>query len=399
MVGEALQHNRRVRMKQANYKLFYFLILAVVSISLISKDASSQFKKKKDPVSSPTKKLAYPLPVWSKVFTSEIIGVDIAERTGAVVVSSSNKIYYFQDSAKPLWTAGKKTGWKHIQDLDISSDGSKIFFQTDIKQKKQTESKSLTVHILDQEGNELIAAPNPYRYQNAIFSPRGSYLIFGELMHRGVKLHDHNMNLIWEKPLEFWYLAFDPGEKYIFDGKDGKLYSASGEQVWEFGPYTKILSVSDDAEIVMTQYYLLMKETQKMFLMGRLQLRKIELMGNGGAVSPDGTMCAYVDPDRNLVVYRTKELLSAGSAQIPPLFKTKFGKPISVNISRDNRTLFVMGKESEYKSQMMLVDLEKMKISWRKKVPQTMKTAIPTENNKFVIAEHQNNMIVKYKCY
>ena len=128
-------------------------------------------------------------------------------------------------------------------------------------------------------------------------------------------------------------------------------------------------------------------------------LKTIELSGTGGCVSPDGTLAAYVNSDGKLVVYRTLELMEAGADSLPPLFKTGFKKPWNMQISRDNRSLFLMGEESELSSVMMLVNLETMKTAWKKPVASDLRIALPTEDNQEVVIKSAWNTLMKFKCY
>jgi len=165
------------------------------------------------------------------------------------------------------------------------------------------------------------------------------------------------------------------------------------------GAYTKILSVADNADYVMTQYFRTTQAAERIFLIGRTALKKIELQGTGGCVSPDGLLTAYVNADKKLVVYRTLELLEGGGQDLPPLFKDGFIRPYSIQISRDNRSLFVMGLKSGLRSVMTLVDLEKMKTAWEKPVDGSLRVAIPTEDNRYVLLEPDERTIMKFQCY
>jgi hypothetical protein len=351
-------------------------------------------------VTRPGSRLVFPALVWTRIFPGELTGVAIARNTGEVAALTKSKVYYFRgDSPNPTWTAGEGEGWKLSQDLYISRDGRRVLFQTDTKKKRTTETKSLTMHLFDGEGNRQWDKPNPFRYQNAMLSPSGKYILVGEMMHGGSKCYDDNLNLLWEKNIWFWYVAFDPLEHFIFDGEGGVLYTIDGDQVWNFGAHTLILSVSDDAEFVMSKYYRTVGTSQRMFLMGRLALKKIELAGTGGCVSPDGLFTAYVNDDKKLVVYRTREVLEAGGRELAPLYETRFVKPWSMNISRDNRTLFVMGQESALRWVIMLVDLTSMKTAWKKTVEDTLRIALPTDDNRYVVIKPVYNSLVKYRCY
>jgi len=350
-------------------------------------------------VSSPGKALVFPALEWTRTFPDKITGMDMAEKTGDLVVGTNEKVYCFRRGPDAKWTAGRGKGWKHLDDLGISWDGKRVMFQTDVKKKKHTEAMNLTMHMYDAQGAELWEKPNPWRYQDAMLSPSGRYIIIGEMLHGGAKVMDNNLNMLWQKDMQFWYLAFDPLERYIFDGEGGILYTMEGEQVWDFGRYTRILSVSDNAEYVMTSYYRTGADEQRMFLMGRLALKKIELSGSGGCVSPDGTYTAYVNSDKKLVVYRTKELLAHGAKDLPPLFSAGFIKPWNMNLSRDNKSLFVHGRESALSSGMMLVDLTKMQKAWAKPVADSIRTTLLTEDNKLLAVKWTDRAVKMYQCW
>jgi len=241
--------------------------------------------------------------------------------------------------------------------------------------------------------------PNPYRYQNAMLSPSGNYILVGELMHHGVKCFDGNLNPLWTRDIQYWYITFDPLEHYIFDGEVGALYTVAGEPVWNMGAYTRILSVSDNADYVMTQYFRTAEAAQRIFLIGRTALKKIELQGTGGCVSPDGLLTAYVGEDKKLKVYRTLELLQGGGQGLPPLFTDDFIRPYVIQISRDNRSLFVMGLKSGLRSVITLVDLEKMKTAWERPVEGSVRVALPTEDNRWVLLKADERTLMKWQCY
>ena len=386
-------------MRKTAAAVFATVIIGLFLACLFSPAAVLSEEEEKPAISSAGKGLLYPQLLWSRKLPGEISGVDMAEETGAVVVSNNSRVYYIEDGPDAEWTAGDDRKWKFTNDLAISKDGTRVAFQSDDKKKKTTEKLELTIHYYDGEGNRLWEKPNPYRYENMMLSPTGKYILIGEMMHQGTKVYDYNLNKLWEKEMQFWYLAFDPTERYIFDGEGGILYSLDGEQVWDFGRYTRILSVSEDAEYVMTAFYRQIKGNDKMFLMARKQLKKIVIHGSGGCVSPDGTYTAYVNSDGKLVVYRTKELLTAGSDDLPPLYKDDMERPWAMNISRDNRSLFVLGRLNQLSSIMMLVDLTKMKTAWKKTAPDDLRVAHTTSDNRYIVVKFGKDIIKKYKAY
>ncbi|MFO8056830.1 MAG: hypothetical protein R6V10_06010 [bacterium] len=375
------------------YHLSALLIIAAVVLLL---GFFAVHGDEKPAISGKGKSLVYPKSEWAKLFPAEIEGVDLARKTGEVVAATHKKVYFFRDSASPEWTA---RGWEHVQDLHISNDGKAIFFQTDDKPKKRTESMDLTMRLYNNKGERMWEKPNPRNYVKALLSPAGNYILTGEMMHLGVRAYDRNLNRLWKKQIQFWYLEFDPLEKFVFDGQGGRLYTIKGKKVWEFDKATQILSVSDNAEFVLARHYASAKSRNRMFLNARKALKKQELAGTGGCVSPDGTYTAYVNEEENLVVYRTRELLENGPDSLPPLFETGIQKPWSINLARDNRSLYIMGKKSRLSSVMMLVDLDNMEKAWEKTVKSDIRTALPTENNRQVAVKTRDNTLTMYSCY
>lgn len=384
-------------------KHLHAMFLAALTIALSAVPAGSApgaDEEEAPKITSPGKKLVFPALIWTYGFPEEVVGAALAGKTGQLAAATSHKVYYFEPGRPDaVWDAGQGVQWKHIDDVGISWNGDRVLFQTDIKQKKSTEAMNLTIHLLDGQGNQLWEKLNPYRYEDAMLSPSGKYIIIGEALHTRTKVFDDNLNLLWEREMQFWYLAFDPLERYLFDGEGGILYNIAGEQVWDFGRYTLILSVSDNAEFVMTKYYRTVKSSQRMFLMGRLALKKIEFAGTGGCISPDGTYTAFVSADKKLVVYRTRELLSSGAESLPPLFQTGYLKPTVMHISRDNRSLFVLGEENQLITTMMLVDLTRMKVAWKKSMAESIRVALPTEDNREVVVQAGPITLRRYRCY
>lgn len=378
--------------------IFSATVLAALLLLIFSPTLSAGDDDKEPKISRPGAGLAFPKLIWSRAFPDDLVGVAVAKQTGDVAALTKNKLYYFKgDSPDPAWTAGD--GWKHAQDLGLSWDGRMVLAQSDTSPKKTTEGLNLTMNLYDGSGRVIWQKPNPYRYQNAMLSPSGKYILMGEVMHHGVKCFDDNLNQLWVRDIQFWSITFDPLEHYVFDAEVGLLYTAGGEQVWNMGAYARILSVSDDADLVMTQYFRTKESGQRLFLIGRTQARKIELAGAGGCVSPDGLFCAFVNAERKLVVFRSRELMEAGGQGIPPLFETSFTKPWAMQISRDNLSLFAMGEVSQLKSVMTLVDLDKMKTAWEKPVEDSLRVALPTEDNRYVLVKPNERAVIKYRCY
>ena len=74
-------------------------------------------------------------------------------------------------------------------------------------------------------------------------------------------------------------------------------------------------------------------------------------------------------------------------------------KPWSMQISRDNRSLFAMGEVNQLSSVITLIDLTKMKKAWEKPVEDSLHIAIPTEDNRYVLLKPSDRSLIKYRCY
>lgn len=340
-----------------------------------------------------------PKEIWEKTFPAEVSGLAVAAVTGEVVAHTNSMVYYFRGESKPVWTAGEGQDWKYIESLGISRDGSRVIFQTDVKPRSQTEAMTLTAHYLDGAGAELWQKPNPYRYLSLVLSPSGKYILAGEAFHPVLKFHDPQFNLLWEGSIQLWHLRFDPTEKYLVDGEGGRLYTPEGKQVWDFGPWTRVLSVSDGAGYIMTQYFRTVTAAQSLFLTGRAEMKKVELKGTGGCLSPDGSLAAYVSLEGKLSVFNTVDLL-AGGPQTSPLMSVNFRKPWLIQIGRDNRTLLAMGAESDKRSLLLLLDLPEGRVAWKKEVDPSLRLAVATEDNREVTLRTEDpRALLSYRCY
>ncbi len=378
-------------------KSFFSLRAAAAAAALVAVSSLAYAKKGSFKDAFTDGKDKFPEIAWTRVFPENVKGVAMAADAGKVVVCTDSKTYCLTDNVEPDWTLSE--GWKHAQDLGISADGSLVYFQTDDKPKKNTEAMTLTSRLLDGSGNQIWAKPNPGRYQSGTLSPKGKYVLTGEVMHPLVRLYDAELNFIWEKPIQYWYVTFDPTESYIFDGIGGILYTTDGNMVWEYGPNTRILSVSNQAQMVMTQYYRTVKQGQTMFLMSRTALKKIEFKGQGGCVSPDGSLAAVVDENEKLGVYQSSELMASGLASAKPVFSTAFQKPWVIAISADNGKLIAMGRENSSKSAMLLADLKSGEVLWTKPVDSRLRNIYPTSDLKYVAVQTNDDTVVKYICY
>jgi hypothetical protein len=240
---------------------------------------------------------------------------------------------------------------------------------------------------------------NPYRYNMTQLSPTGSYIVFGDPMEKQIKIYDANLNLLWTKELYLWYISFDPKEHFLFDAVEGLLFNLEGRQVWDVGGLSRILSVSDEAEVMLTQKFLGRKGTDEMYLIDRTAIKKVVLQGRGGCVSPDGSMVAIVTPDKKLKIYRTKELLTTSVEELPPIFQCDYFEPKFMNFSRDNMTLLAFGKQSIYQRELILIGLNQNKILWKESLPDTVKEVLTTQNNRYILTKQDPTTIQMYLGY
>jgi hypothetical protein len=369
-------------------------LAAVIAAVILAGSGAARGQKLKNIFTDDTS--GAPVPVWTRSLPGPIAGVAMAAKTGEAAYGTETEVFFMKDGPEPAWSAGKDQGWKLIQDLAVSWDGGRVFFQTDVKPKVNTESKTLTLHLLDGAGGVVGTKDNPMRYQNITMSPSGKYLLMGEATQMGVTCFDASLNQVWQKDIRFWYLNYDPLEHYLFDGEGGQLYKVTGEQSWDFGSSTRVNSLSDDANYLLTSYYRTITPSKRMFLTAREALKKVELAGEGGAVSRDGTLTAYVSTEGVLGVYRTADLLAGAGAA--PGFKTPFKKPYVIQFARDNQSLFVLG-QADAGNELLFIDLAANKISWHKRVDDNVRIALPTDDNRFIVVKTADNTVTKFKAY
>jgi hypothetical protein len=158
------------------------------------------------------------------------------------------------------------------------------------------------------------------------------------------------------------------------------------------------LSVSDNAEEVLSARFLGTQPQSALFLVSRTALKKVPLIGNSGAVSPDGSLIAYANGAHQILVYRTAELFSAGP-ELKPIFTVGFEKPMLMNISRDNRSLFVFGQENQMRWVLMLVWLPEQKVLWREGVQDVVRDVKVTEDNRWIVYKREKLSLVKLQGY
>jgi hypothetical protein len=372
------------------------LLLSFILVFFLSEGVSSR-PGKADRKGVPEKKKlslrGFPRAAWRESFPGKIEGLHLARKSGDVLVHTHKRVWYYDSSGKILWKQGEDRGWKYIAGSGVSDDGQRILFQVNLEPKVATNLLELDVYYLDQEGHLLWVKDNPYRYNSSQLSPSGHYILFGDPLEKLLKVHDQNLNPLWQKDLYLWYISFDPKEHFLFDAVEGLLFNLEGRQVWDVGGFSRILSVSDDAEVILTQRFLGRESTQDMYLVARTALKKVVFSGLGGCVSPDGSLLALVGPDGNLKVYRTQEVLTADIKELPPLFQCPFLRPSLLNFSRDNTTLLVFGKENQFQTRLMLVGLSENKVLWKEGLEDTIKPPLVTEDNRLILIKRDPTTI------
>jgi len=340
----------------------------------------------------------WPKVAWRETFLEEIQGFDLARRSGEVVVHSNHHVWYYNAEGKQAWKMGEGKEWKYIGGAGISWDGQRVLFQTNLEPRRSTNLLNLDVCLADAAGNLEWVKKNPYRYNTTRFSPSGRYILFGDPIEKTTKVHDQNLNLLWQKEIYLWYVVFDPVEHFVFDSLSGLLFDLEGRQVWDLGGNNRILSVSDNAEEVLSARFLGTQPQSALFLVSRTALKKVPLIGNSGAVSPDGSLLAYANGAHQILVYRTAELFSAGP-DLKPIFTVGFEKPMLMNISRDNRSLFVFGQENQMRWVLMLVWLPEQKVLWREGVQDVVRDVKVTEDNRWIVYKREKLSLVKLQGY
>ncbi len=341
----------------------------------------------------------FPRAIWRESFIDEVRYFHLAFKSGDVLVYTNNYVWLYDSSGKLLWKQGEGRDWKYITGGGISDDGRKIIFQVNLEKKVATNLLDMDMYYLDREGKLIWVKDNPYRYNQSQLSRTGKYILFGDPIEKNVKVYDQNLNHLWERELYLWYISFDPMENFLFDAHGGLLFNMEGRQVWDVGGLARILSVSDNAEVIISQRFLGRKTTSEMYIVGRVALKKVVLNGAGGCVSPDGSLVAVVTDDTKLKVYRTQELFTSSPEQLPPIFQCDFLKADVLNISRDNMTVLVFGKENMYQRTLMLVGLNQNKVLWKESFPDHIKKVYLTENNKYILVKQDPTTIEMFQAY
>lgn len=304
--------------------------------------------------------------VFQQSFKDEIKGFYLAKTSGELMVHGTEWVEYYDSAGKLLW---KKTGFKYVCGGGVSRDGNTILFQTSAESKTQQTLADLTVHLVDRTGKELITKPNPHRYFTSILSPQGHYIVFGDQMAKNIYVYDQELNPLWERDTWLWYIGFDIEDQFVFDSTLGLILNNQGRRVWELPSGTRILSISKDADILLSQRFLTSKARNEIYLTSRKTAQQSVLEGYSAGVSFDGSLTAYQDMDRKIRVYRTSELLgkiSGGLQDLSPLWKGDMFLVKLLQFSMDNSKLVVYGENSQRKGKIMEIDLAGSKTIWSK---------------------------------
>ena len=340
----------------------------------------------------------WPKVVWRESVTEEIQSFYLARRAGQVMFHSQERVWYDGAEGKQVWKMGEGRGWKYIGGGGISWDGQRVLFQTNLEPRRHTNLLDLDVYLVDGAGNLVWVKKNPYRYNTSRLSPSGRFILFGDPFEKTTKVYDQNLNLLWEKEIYLWHVMFDPEEHYLFDSVSGLLFDPQGQQVWDMGRNMRVLALSDDAEVLLAGRFLGGPQAQELFLISRTALKKVPMPGLSGSVSPDGSMFAYATPEHQVRVYRTAELFTAGP-ELKPLFTLGFAQPLLMNLSRDNRSLFIFGQENQLQWSLILVWIPERKVLWREGVEDVVRDVQVAEDNRFVVFKKDKTTLVKLQSY
>jgi len=339
--------------------------------------------------------------VFKALGVSELKGVFLAGSSGEVLLQGEDWLKLFDAKGKELW---KKDDLKFVTGVGLSRDGQVILYQTSAVPKKglQITELDLTVHLADRSGKETLSQPNPYRYFTSQLSPTGNYIIFGDALAKKIYVHDRAMNKLWDRESYLWYVGFDPEEKFVYDSTSGLLLNLEGRRVWELPSGQRFLSMSASAEIVLSQPFLTLLQSQKqIYLTSRVSLEQVILDGYGAGVSYDGGLTAYEGLDRKVQVWRTRELIekTQETGKGKALWSGELYLAQLLQFSRDGRTLFAYGETSQGSGKAFLVELEKSKTVWEKdwfEAPRKYRLAV-SEDNRFLAVQTGPNT-VEYYC-
>ena len=285
--------------------------------------------------------------VFKELSAQPIKGIYLALSTGEALIHSEEWVKFNDANGKLLW---KKDGMKYVTGAGVSRDGDVIIFQTSPVPKTTAQTTlNLTIHILDQKGQELLSKDNPYRYFTSILSPKGNYIVFGDPLAKKIYVYDRSMNPLWEREAYLWYIGFDPEEQFIYDSTSGMILNRDGRRVWELASGMRFLSISSGAEVVLSQPFLTVLESQKkIYLTSRVSLEQVIFDGYCAGVSYDGSLVAYQGLDRKIKVFRTRELFEKNkeSGTGSPIWTGDIYLARTLQFSRDAQTLFIHGETS-----------------------------------------------------
>ncbi len=339
--------------------------------------------------------------VFKETGVSEIKGLYLAGLSGEVLIQGEDWLKLYDQKGKLVW---KKDDLKFVTGAGISRDGQVILYQTSPVPKKglQITELDLIVHLADRSGQEQLSKPNPYRYFTSQLSPKGNYIIFGDALAKKIYAHDRAMNPLWDRESYLWYVGFDPEEKFIYDSTSGLLLNLEGRRVWELPSGMRFLSMSASAEIVLSQPFLTLLQSQKqIYLSSRVSLEQVILEGYGAGVSYDGGLVAFQGLDRKVQVWRTRELIekNKGTGKGSAIWTGEVYLAQLLQFSRDGRSLFVYGETSQGSGKAFLVEFEKSRKLWEKEwfeAPLKYRMAVSEDNR--LLAAQTTPTTVEYYC-
>jgi hypothetical protein len=309
--------------------------------------------------------LGGPGKIFQKSYKEDIKGFFLAKSSGDLLVYGGEWVQFFDPKGNLLW---EKTGFKYVCGGGVSRDGNTILFQTSAEPKTQQTTTSLTVHLVDRTGKELLSQPNPYRYFTSILSSNGTYIVFGDQMAKKIYVLDRSLQPLWERETWLWYIGFDADDQFVFDSTSGLVMNNQGRRVWELPSGTRILSISTNADILVSQPFLTAKNKNQIYVTARKTAQQALLEGYSAGVSQDGSLIAYEDMKRKVSVYHTQELLdkmNGNQTSATPLWTDGVLYQVKqLHFSKDNSKLFVYGETTQQNVKFMEIDLSKGKNIW-----------------------------------
>ena len=315
----------------------------------------------------------------------------MARGSGDFVVYGKDWLSYFNARGKQVW---KKKDFKYICGVGISRDGQVVLYQSSLVPKKGPQTTlDLMVHLVDGTGKELLSVPNPYRYFYSLLSPKGNYIVFGDPMAKKIYVYERNLNRLWERETYLWYISFDPEEEFIYDSAFGLVLNMKGRRVWELPRGMKFLSISARAEIILSCPFLLVKSKNQIYLTARTTLEQVIFQGLNAVVSYDGALVAFQNLEKEVQLWRTRDLIDHIKAHAPPkmLGKVDFMPCKIINFSFDDKTIFLYGVSKQGLAMAKLIELGNFKTIWSK--------GWSKEPKKILIGEQNQNLLVQIDDY